>query len=756
MYSVDQWVNWYIGNGPTRPKIPYDPTTQTAVNAMSPSNWVSYDAAKARADKVAFVLTDDDPYFCIDLDRCYDLETGKWSGLSTDILSAFPGAYVEVSQSGLGLHIIGRGIVPAGYKTRGDGVELYHTNRFIAITGGNARGNPDIDFTNVLATVVPRYLERRTDDAIDISKWTNEPVEGCVPIADDDLLIERMCGSRASARVVFGGKVHPRDLWAGNVSVLAASWPSATDEFDRSRADAALASHLAFWTGQDCERMERLMRRSALVRDKWDRRGDNYLRRTILGVVGGQTKTYSASPTPVVTDKNVLVREGYQYLDIFQQHKLFEGCVHIVKGRKVLTPRGILTPDEFNDVYSKHLFQMDLSEGSKPSKNAYECLTRSRATEFPSADNMCFRPEIPPVTIVQEGNRTLVNVYNPANVVLGEGDVSPFLEFMEALIPAETDREILISYMAALRQYPGVKFQWCPLIQGVEGNGKSLVLSVAEYAVGPQYTHRPSSKELGDSGAKFTGWLANKLLVLVEEIYVSDRREVSDALKPLITDRRIEIQSKGADQVTYDNRANFILTSNHRDAILKTRDDRRYAVFYTAQQSREDIKRCGMGGLYFPRMYNWLRGGGYADVAGYLDRYDIPDRWNPATECHRAPRTSSTLAAIAESRGPLEQEILAAVEEQRRGFRGGWISSIALVNLLREIGRRTSPQKREEILGSLGYVRHPSLANGQASRIILQDDGKRPKLFIHENHADIHIADGTAVTDAYVSAQEEG
>ena len=34
--------------------------------------------------------------------------------------------------------------------------------------------------------------------------------------------------------------------------------------FDHSSADAALMSHLAFWTGKDMPRMDRLFRRSAL------------------------------------------------------------------------------------------------------------------------------------------------------------------------------------------------------------------------------------------------------------------------------------------------------------------------------------------------------------------------------------------------------------------------------------------------------------------------------------------------------------
>jgi putative DNA primase/helicase len=40
----------------------------------------------------------------------------------------------------------------------------------------------------------------------------------------------------------------------------------------RSEADLALCSMLAFWTGKDHGRMDRLYRQSGLMREKWDTR----------------------------------------------------------------------------------------------------------------------------------------------------------------------------------------------------------------------------------------------------------------------------------------------------------------------------------------------------------------------------------------------------------------------------------------------------------------------------------------------------
>src|SRR3546814_3167915 len=79
-----------------------------------------------------------------------------------------------------------------------------------------------------------------------------------------------------------------------------------------------------------------------------------------------------------------------------------------------------------------------------------------------------------------------------------------------------------------------------------------------------------------------------------------------------------------------------------------------------------------------------------------LTRYEIHDAINPATNCVTARRTTSTDAAISESLGQGEQEILEACEEGgRQGFRGGWISSVALAQLLGELRRSIGPRDRK-------------------------------------------------------------
>lgn len=133
-------------------------------------------------------------------------------------------------------------------------------------------------------------------------EWTTAPCAEWRGPTDDDALIQRALRSQSAASA-FEGKATFADLWAGNAEALGRSYPDPMRPYDASSADAALAQRLAYWTGRDCERIERLMRQSALARDKWDNHS-SYLSRTILGAIGRQEEVLTdkaPAPLPIVT-----------------------------------------------------------------------------------------------------------------------------------------------------------------------------------------------------------------------------------------------------------------------------------------------------------------------------------------------------------------------------------------------------------------------------------------------------------------------
>ncbi|MGO4630511.1 bifunctional DNA primase/polymerase [Streptomyces sp. 2RAF24] len=106
-------------------------------SSTDPATWsrYAYAAASTAGVGVGFVL-DGDGVICLDLDHALDAD-GELLPWAQPIVDAAGPTWVEVSRSGTGLHVWGRGALPHGRRiTVGPGsVELYGIGRYIAVTG---------------------------------------------------------------------------------------------------------------------------------------------------------------------------------------------------------------------------------------------------------------------------------------------------------------------------------------------------------------------------------------------------------------------------------------------------------------------------------------------------------------------------------------------------------------------------------------------------------------------------------------------
>lgn len=775
MASYSQFILWEARWDATKnkfQKIPINPHTVRPFPKdedwqNDPKYWTSFSHAQqicalSPEHHVGFIFTEKDPFFFVDIDSAL-LPDGSWSPLAMDLCTAFQGCAVEISQSGRGLHIFGVGHAPVGHRCRDDkiGLEFYTSGRFVALTGTSAIGDSGLRCETGVQFLIEKYLPPRAVHGA--QDWTSEPDPAWEGPEDDDELIKRMLRAKSSAAAAFGNRASLKTLWEGDEEELGKFYPSSTgDAFDRSSADAALCQHLAFWTGKDCDRIQRLFERSGLMRDKFNR--EDYRHDTVTKGCAWCSSVYKApAKAKVVAEYEMgdvevpegTIREGYQYLGPLQQIDYFKDCVYVAREHAIKLPTGMLMKSEqFRAKYGGYWFAMD-SIGDKSTKNAWEVFTESQALRFPQADMTCFRPELPPNTIVVEDGFTRVNTYVPLITPRVEGDPAIFLAHLRKLLPIERDQKILLGFMAACVQMIGVKFRWAPFIQGVQGNGKSTLSKVVARAVGMRYSHSPAAADIAN---KFNDWMECKIFIYVEDVYTVDRAEVMETLKPLITEPWVEVQPKGGGKYMADNRGNFMLNSNHKDGVRKTIDDRRIAPFYTAQQSREDLVRDGMGDEYFQKLNGWLEyEDGYAIVANYLEKYVIADEFNP-TKMSCAPLTGSTGEAIAAGLGGIEQDILEAVAQGQVGFMGGWISSVAVERLMeRRRGKGTVPNnKRKDMMASLGYVLHPHLPDGRVTSMVAIDGGSKPRLYIKRGHLSGLLTTNHQIVEAYTRAQETG
>lgn len=771
-------------------KVPVDPLTGWPSDAQNPASWMypaeaqGWAALLGAGHGIGIVIHETGGLFCIDIDSCLQAD-GQWSPIVHAMLARFPGAAVEVSVSGTGVHIFGsttRAMPPHGTKNHLHKMECYTKARFIACT--NATGDPLRDFSTELEHVITEYFPPAQDAPA--AGWTDEPHPDWNGPENDDELIALML-TWQSARAKFGKAVSFKDLWTNNVDKLREAWPSTTGkDYDGSSADQALANHLAFGTGGNCERMLGLMRISGLARAKYER--PDYLHSTILKAAGWQTEYYSrtasnAVPAPAAPQPSPPVLHGSVgghaippppsaaqveaaassttgrggYLTPTEQLGLFDGCTYVEDVHQILLPPPLsfaLDKSQFDVRFGGRTFALT-ADLAQTTPSAWEVFTSSQVCEFRQVRGMYFEPREAPNSIIWRDGVSFVNSWVPVEIKRIKGDPTPFFNHIRKLFPVGIDADIIIYYLAAMLQNFGVKSSWCIFLQGVEGNGKSLISKVMERIISERYTHRAKASELA---SRFNSPFYGKLFIPVEDVKISeDAGSLWETLKPMIDQTRLEIEAKGVNKVTREVCFNFILNSNHKDGIKKTQNDRRIAPFFAAQQVESDVQNDGLTTDYFVGLWNWIEGDGTAIVADALLSLQIPDEFNFATKCRRAPITSSTEAAKAESLGGIEQDVLAAIEDGAPGFCGGWICSSELDKLLANGGRSKflTRNKRRDMLQNLGYTRHPHLPDGRLTGGLSNDPGARPRLYVSARHTSAVIVNQKLIRDLYEAAQKK-
>lgn len=694
-------------------------------------------AASLGANYRAGVIMDGDGRFCIDIDGA--LVDNAWSQLATELCTTFAGCYVEVSQSGKGLHIFGysASIPPHASKNVPLHIELYSDNRFICL-GQSGQGDMFFDAAAPLNAVVSRYFPAQEQTTA--AEWTTTHVPQSSPLPDDDKLIAKACAA-TSAAGVFGARGTFKDLWQGDTTAY---------EGDASSADAALAQHLAFWAGNNCERIERLMRLSALKRDKWDNH-KSYMQRTILGAVSRQTNWYSVGAPietvplqQVVEASEPVAKSGFQFIGGTQLADMFRGCVYVGSINRILTPSGVMMKQEqFNITYGGYTFTLDDSN-EKTTRKAWEAFTESQLYTFSKVQDVTFNPDTPFGSITTEGDLKYVNAFKPYDDMGKPGNVDIFITHIKKMLPH--DHNILLDWMAVKTQQPGKCMKWAPVIIGPFGNGKTTIADAMMMINGNRHSALVQSSDVDN---KFNGWVYGNTLAVINDFKVGDKRDVIEILKPIITDRTIAYQKKGEESGLCRNMLGVMITSNYRDAVMKTKDDRRYCTLISPHEDKADILRDGMDEEYFARLDAFMSDN---NSAHYLRHYFMTRE--VAHYPHRAPDTSNTALAIDASLGSIEQEIMEAIDEGRQGFAGGWVSSKALDLLLKTMRaeRQVPPARRRDMMRSLGYDWHPGLKDGRVNNVILMDGGK-PRLYIKQGHIHVNLTTPAEIARCYQAAQ---
>lgn len=196
-------------------KIPVSPITCESDEWNKEVNWADFETTvnnleSSGCEGLSFVLSNDDPFLCIDLDNVpYDMREM--------FCKDFHDTYIETSQSGKGLHIFTKGKIADNFNNQIEKVEMYQENRCIAMTRNRIDGTP-----NKVAykqNKIDKYYERFANKkSIREEIRAYEVIGNIVP--DISTIIETMCRYNARAKELFEGSSSSGDDSKDDFSLL--------------------------------------------------------------------------------------------------------------------------------------------------------------------------------------------------------------------------------------------------------------------------------------------------------------------------------------------------------------------------------------------------------------------------------------------------------------------------------------------------------------------------------------------------------
>ena len=290
MKEVNRWCIYVLGDGQghKRDKIPYSPITRHKISTTKPEEWASYETALKAYNEatrpqdcgLGFLLGDG--WGCLDIDNIAPDGLNSQDIENPAVYKALDltgWGYSEISQSKTGIHCFFKlEDEPPKHHSKNKEAEIYTSGRFIAMTGNKIQPDQpsrtsflDLDqFKFLLDAYGLKEISKAEQAMTDPDAMLNIP-----PNHPDYIVMMKALASKTGQRVAmlfFDGK-HPD--------------PKINQ--DHSRKDLSLCNELALFTNGNASQIDRLFRRSALYRPKWDeKRGSiTYGQRTIRLAING-------------------------------------------------------------------------------------------------------------------------------------------------------------------------------------------------------------------------------------------------------------------------------------------------------------------------------------------------------------------------------------------------------------------------------------------------------------------------------------
>lgn len=221
-------------------------------------------------------------------------------------------------------------------------------------------------------------------------------------------------------------------------------------------------------------------------------------------------------------------------------------------------------------------------------------------------------------------NRLYINTWKGFNVEPKFGNVKPWLNHLEHVVPEKDYREALLWWIAYSVQHPDKKINWQPIILGISGAGKDALFRPIAKIFGSAY------KTIGNKDIKGDyddGLYQTKILHISEANGLSGKAvEYYKRITATEADDMFILNIKSKGKVIQRNICNVVVITNNLDAMKFDYTERRAFVLRSPNVMTEEMVTA-----YFDE---WFDIGGSEHLFEYLLNYDLSS-FKPSTRPFR-------------------------------------------------------------------------------------------------------------------------
>jgi primase-polymerase (primpol)-like protein len=454
--------------------------------------------------------------------------------------------------------------------------------------------------------------------------------------------------------------------------------------FDWSAADQALMNRLAFWTGKDWPRMQRLFGQSALAqREKWQTR-PYYSNLTTSSACRWAKDVYKGTKADRRDEerRRQQMRANEQIGDAFREEDHVAPILTLEEMHQrlvyVTSINWFVDRVTFKDykvdnceyVFASSLTEIDTGKRDKDTGQpvfshvpTVKLWLKEHQAQKRIVDKISWKPNGGIICDVPESFNTGVNMwrglvkprwadYYRDNLPEREQAIAGWRAHLEYLVPYEVERTRFEKWLAHMLQRPETLPHTAYLMFTPEvGTGRNWLSSVLVRVLRGYVAAGVDIQEVLDGS--FNGRLSQKLLAIVDEAKAgmqdAKRYARSERLKTLVNQSAREINVKHGLQSVEHNCMRWLFFSNHSDALPFDNNDRRIAVIANPTQ------RHSGGSAYYSALYALLDDTAFISAvwAHLMFGVDVSD-FNPG---EHAPMNEAKRIALSEMQSEGERAV---------------------------------------------------------------------------------------------------